>query len=93
MLFLSIGAALWLSTFFAHVYVGFLLIGAFYGILFIFMFVYGRKIIERKILHTFSTLFYDEDDPEPRDLAQEEIRKHEQLLREEAIKEAEELKE
>lgn len=92
MLFLSIGAALWLSTFFESVYTGFLLIGAFYGILFIFMFVYGRKMIERKILHTFSALFYDEDDPKPVDLAEEEIRKHEILLREEAMKEAEKSK-
>ena len=86
MLFLSIGAALWLATFFDNPYSGFLLIGAFYGILLIFMFIYGRKIIERSILYKFSDLFYDENDPEPRELAHEEVRKHEQLLRENALK-------
>jgi hypothetical protein len=32
LLFLSIGLAFWLGTFFESVYVGFLLVGAFYGV-------------------------------------------------------------
>ena len=72
-LFLSIGAAFWLATFFEHVYVGFLLIGAFYGIILIFMFIFGRKIIERNMLHKFSGLLYDEDDLDPKVATENEL--------------------
>lgn len=85
MLFLSVGAAYWLSTFFEHVYSGFLLIGAFYGILLIVMFVFGRKIIERKLLHTFSGLLYDEDELDPQIKAENEMQPYGQTLREEGV--------
>ena len=88
MLFLSIGAALWLSTFFEHSYVGFLLIGAFYGILFMLMFVFGKKMIERKLLHSFSSLLYDEDDIEPKVKAEEEIQEYQATLTEKALRES-----
>ncbi len=88
MLFLSIGAAFWLATFFENVYVGFLLIGAFYGIILIFMFIFGRKIIERKILYKFSRLLYDEDDLDPRVLAEKELEEYQQTLQDEAVRKA-----
>ncbi len=84
MLFLSIGAAFWLGTFFEHHYVGFLLIGAFYGIILFFMFIYGRKIIERYLLHKFSGLLYDEDDLDPETVAENEIAEYQEALREES---------
>ncbi len=62
LLFLSIGAAFWLATFFDNVYVGFLIVGAFYGILLLLMFIFGKNIIEKKILNKFSGLLYDEED-------------------------------
>ena len=73
LLFLSIGAAFWLGTFFDEVFVGFLLVGAFYAVLLIFMFVMGRKIIERKIIYEFSGLFFDEDDEDPEAEARKEV--------------------
>lgn len=82
-LFLSIGAAFWLATFFEHVYVGFLLIGAFYGIILIFMFIFGRKIIERNMLHKFSGLLYDEDDLDPKVATENELNEYQQTLSEE----------
>lgn len=88
MLFLSVGAAFWLGTYFEHAYVGFFLIGAFYGILLIFMFIYGRKLIERSLLHSFSGLLYDEDDIEPRVKAEEEIKEYQSTLAEKALKES-----
>lgn len=88
LLFLSIGAAFWLSTFFEHVYSGFLLIGAFYGILLVVMFIFGRKIIERKLLHKFSGLLYDEDDLEPKALAENELASFEQTLDDEGERKA-----
>ena len=84
-LFLSIGAAFWLATFFEHVYVGFLLIGAFYGIILIFMFIFGRKIIERNMLHKFSGLLYDEDDLDPKVATENELNVYQQTLSEERI--------
>lgn len=83
MLFLSIGAAFWLGTYFEHVYVGFLLIGAFYGILLIFMFIFGRKIMERNLLYKFSGLLYDEDELEPKIKAEQEIEEFQETLQEE----------
>ena len=88
LLFLSLGAAFWLATFFENVYAGFLLIGAFYGIILIFMFIFGRKIIERKMLHKFSGVLYDEDDLDPKALAEEEIAEYQKTLEDEAIRKA-----
>ena len=84
-LFLSIGAAFWLGTFFEHVYVGFLLIGAFYGIILIFMFIFGRKIIQRNMLHKFSGLLYDEDDLDPKVATENELNEYQETLSEERI--------
>ncbi|MEH6764245.1 phage holin family protein [Aequorivita antarctica] len=86
LLFISLGAAFWLATFFENVYVGFLLIGVFYGIILIFMFIFGRKIIEQKMLHKFSTLLYDEDDLEPKVLAEQELKEYEETLQEKAVR-------
>ncbi|MCG2417499.1 hypothetical protein K8089_00595 [Aequorivita sp. F47161] len=86
MLFISIGAAFWLGTFFEHQYVGFLLIGAFYGIILIFMFIYGRKIIERNLLHKFSGLLYDEEDLDPKIAAENELNEYQETLQENKIK-------
>ncbi|KJJ38635.1 phage holin family protein [Aequorivita vladivostokensis] len=80
MLFLSVGAAFWLSTFFENVYVGFLLIGAFYGIILIFMFIFGRKIIERGMLYKFSGLLYDENDLDPKVAAEKELNEYQETL-------------
>ncbi|SRX52596.1 hypothetical protein [Aequorivita sp. CIP111184] len=89
LLFLSIGAAFWLGTFFEESYIGFLLIGGFYGVILIFMFIFGRKIIERNMLYKFSGLLYDEDDLDPEVLAEQEIKEYEETLQEEAIRKAE----
>ncbi|PHR13768.1 MAG: hypothetical protein COA40_04335 [Aequorivita sp.] len=85
LLFLSVGAAYWLGTFFEHIYVGFLLIGAFYGIILIFMFIFGRKIIERNMLHKFSGLLYDENDLDPKIAAEKELNEYQETLYEEKI--------
>lgn len=86
LLFLSIGAAFWLGTFFDEVFVGFLLVGAFYAVLLVFMFVIGRKIIERKIIYEFSGLFYDEDDLDPKDIARKEVEDFAIIQKEKPIK-------
>jgi hypothetical protein len=78
LLFLSIGLAFWLGTFFESVYVGFLLVGAFYGVILIFMFIFGRKIIERRLLFKFSGLLYDEDDVSPKTVAENEVEEYQE---------------
>ena len=84
LLFLSMGAAFWLGTYFKHVFVGFLLIGGFYILLLIFMFIFGRKLIERKILSQFSELFFDEDDSfDPQFDVEHELERFENLISEE----------
>ena len=50
------------------------------------MFVFGRKIIERKILYKFSGVLYDEDDLDPKVVAEKEIREFEETLEEEAVR-------
>ncbi len=87
MLFFSIGAALWLGTFFEEIYVGFLLIGGLYSVALIFMFVLGRKIIESKMIYKFSELFYDEDDLDPIEVAKREIHEFEEIQNENTLKE------
>lgn len=89
LLFLSVGAAMWLGTFFEESYIGFLIIGALYGIAFLVMFVFGRKIIERKMLHKFSALFYDEDDIDPKEAARQEIADFVVMEKKETIMEGE----
>ena len=86
LLFLSLGAAFWLATFFENVYAGFLLIGGFYGIILLLMFIFGRKLIERKMLHKFSGLLYDEDDLDRKVLAEDEMREYQPTLEEEALR-------
>ncbi len=86
LLFLSIGAAFWLGTFFEEPYIGFLLIGAFYGVILIFMFIFGRKIIERNMLHKFSGLLYDAEDLEPKVAAEKELDEYQEIKREEEIR-------
>lgn len=73
MLFLSVGAALWLGTLFEQVFIGFLLIGLLYGIALILMYVFGRRIMEKKLLYKFSTLVYDDDDLSPKMKARKEV--------------------
>lgn len=80
MLFLSVGAAYWLGGFFEEVYNGFFLIGAFYGIILIFMYIFGRKIISRNLLHKFSGLLYDEDELEPEEAVEKEIEEFQETI-------------
>ncbi len=86
MLFISIGAAFWLNTFFEGAFVGFFIIGGVYGVILICMFIFGRKIIESKLLMSFSGLLYDEDDPEPSFLAQKEVEDFEHELKNETLR-------
>lgn len=84
LLFLSIGVAFWLGTFFEFVYAGFLLIGGFYGFLVLLMFIFGRRIIEQKILTNFSDLFYDDDSDNKKKDMERDMDELELLIKDEA---------
>lgn len=88
LLFLSIGAAFWLGTYFEDVFAGFLLVGAFYALILVFMFIFGRKLIERKILGSFSDLFYDEDEEyiDPRLKVEKELDELEYMINKESLR-------
>lgn len=90
LLFLSIGAAFWLASFFENIYTGFFLVGAFYGVLVILMFAFGRRAIERYMLYKFSGLLYDEDELKPKETAERELKEYQEVLQKENDPEKEE---
>lgn len=94
LLFLSIGAAFWLGTFFEHGYVGFFIMGGFYGIFVILMFIFGRDIIRKNMLFKFSGLLYDAEDIAPKVAAEKEIDEFEDTMKEKVLdnEEKEEIK-
>lgn len=91
MLFLSVGVALWLGTLFVEAYIGFLIVGGFYALALICMFIFGKKMIEKSIIFKSSRLFYDEDDLEPQERARRELDEFSAVLRKEEWKENEKL--
>jgi len=66
LLFISIGVALWLGIVMESSFAGFLIVGGFYGLVTLFLILFGRKIIERSLLIKFSKVLYDEDDISPK---------------------------
>ncbi|MAP55675.1 phage holin family protein [Altibacter sp.] len=73
LLFLSVGVAFLIGNSIGTVSVGFFIVGAFYGVILMLMYAFGRKTIERKMLYKFSVLLYDEDDIPPKQMAEAEL--------------------
>jgi len=71
--FLSAGLALWLGVVYGSPYIGFLIVGGFYAILFFFIIFFGKGLIERTILVNASKLIFDEDDAAPREVTEEKV--------------------
>lgn len=61
LLFLSIGAAFWIGSLLDQVFIGFIIVGGFYALIFLLMLLVGRRIIRRKLLRAFSSLLFDEN--------------------------------
>ena len=61
LLFLSIGAAFWIGSLLDQVFIGFIIVGVFYALIFLLMLLVGRRIIRRKLLRAFSSLLFDEN--------------------------------
>lgn len=86
MIFFAIGFALWIGYLIGHSWVGFLIIGGVFLLLVILMLLFGRKLIERKILYHFSGIMHDEDELNPekatgKDLARLEMSVEKEKLR------------
>jgi len=86
LMFLSLGAAFWLGTFFEDIFAGFLLVGGFYALILILAYVFGKGYIERKILGIFSELFYDKEEKikNPQAAVERELDEFELRIKEEA---------
>ncbi|RFN59189.1 phage holin family protein [Marixanthomonas ophiurae] len=61
LLFISIGVALYLGIVMESSFAGFLIVGGFYGLVTLFLVIFGKKLIERSLLKKFSALLYDDD--------------------------------
>ncbi|HZW77811.1 MAG TPA: phage holin family protein [Flavobacteriaceae bacterium] len=88
LIFLSIGFALWLGYILGHSFFGFLLIGGVFLLLFILMIAFGRKIIERKVIHFFSGIVQDEEGLTPQEATGQDLNRLEMSIEEEKIRRA-----
>lgn len=83
--FISAGIALWLGVVYNSPYLGFLIVGGFYAVLFFFIVFFGKGLIEKAILNKFSKLVFDDDDVSPKKVAEKEVSMFkEQVVEEEA---------
>ncbi len=80
LLFFSIGAALWIGVELKSPYAGFLIVGGFYGIVTLFLVIFGMKMIEKSLILKFSKLLNDEDDVDPKIVAEKEVAEFSQTV-------------
>tara|TARA_R100001369_G_scaffold85625_1_gene119436 strand:- start:4877 stop:5302 length:426 start_codon:yes stop_codon:yes gene_type:complete len=80
LLFISIGVALWLGIVMESSFAGFLIVGGFYGLVTLFLILFGRKMIERSLLLKFSKVLYDEDDISPKNQAKQEVKTYKETV-------------
>lgn len=74
LIFVSIGGALYLSSVIGNPFAGFLIIAGFYLLVLILTLVFGKAFIERKMLFKFSDLLIEEDDFNPKKMAEENLK-------------------
>jgi len=80
LLFLSIGVALWLGIILESSFAGFLIVGGFYGLVTLFLLLFGKKMIERSLLIKFSKVLYDEEDVSPKKKAKKEVKEYQETV-------------
>ena len=83
LLFISIAAAFLIGNSLGKVSYGFFVVGAFYGVILLLLFIFGRPIIERNLLIKFSKLIYDEDDVAPKKIAERELESYSETIKKE----------
>ena len=57
--FLSIGLSLYLGELLGYYYVGFLIVAGVYILIFILMLIFGKPLIEKKVLKIYNLIFDD----------------------------------
>ncbi|WP_114492301.1 hypothetical protein [Candidatus Ulvibacter alkanivorans] len=85
LLFLSVGMAFLIGNSLGKVSYGFFIMGGFYGIITLLMYIFGRNTIERNMLIKFSRLVYDEDDITPKQAAEGELEEYAETLEKEHL--------
>lgn len=58
LLFVSIASALALGNYFQSNILGFLLVGGFFAILFVFIYVFRKKLVEKTLLSKMSDIYF-----------------------------------
>lgn len=58
-LFISIGISLFLGNLLGYYYLGFLIIAGVYILIFLFLLIFGKPIIEKKVLKIYNLIFKD----------------------------------
>src|SRR5690606_1445478 len=79
LIFISIGGALYLSAVIGNPFAGFLIVAGFYLLVLLFVLIYGKAFIERKMLFKFSDLLIEEDDDMPQNNVAENIMEEDNL--------------
>lgn len=74
LIFISIGGALYLSAVIGNPFSGFLIVGSLYLLILLLVIFLGKGIIEQKMLLKFSDLLIDDDEFDPKKIAEENLK-------------------
>ena len=67
--FVSFGIAMYLGRVIGYPSAGFFIMGGFYLIVFLLVYIFGKKFIVKAVLEKFSALVIEEDDSSPSEVA------------------------
>lgn len=74
LIFISIGGALYLSSVIGNPFSGFLIVGSVYLLILLLVIFFGKGFIEQKMLLKFSDLLIDDDEYDPKKIAEENLK-------------------
>ena len=74
LIFISIGGALYLSSQIGNPFSGFLIVGSVYLLILLLVIFFGKGFIEQKMLLKFSDLLIEEDEYDPKKMAEENLK-------------------
>lgn len=73
LIFISIGGALYISSVIGNPFSGFLIVGSVYLLILLLVIFFGKGFIEQKMLLKFSDLLIEEDEYDPKKIAEENL--------------------
>lgn len=74
LIFISIGGAVYLSALIGNPFSGFLIVAGFYLLVLILVILFGQRFIEQKMLLKFSDLLIEDEDFNPKKIAEENLK-------------------